>query len=177
MNGYPEEELRRALRALADGPAVPVAVPTPHAVVREAGRIRGRRRAAGAALAVAAAVVVALAAPWWPADGSRTPPPAPPAVSPVLPSVPVDPTGPALGVPYPHELYVHCGIRFTKFGGRWWRADPEVPDDAVDAAVWDDPYTAGTMMLVSAVEARFVRHDSDLSVTFRPMADDPPLCA
>ncbi|MFF1414271.1 hypothetical protein ACFVX6_31525 [Streptomyces sp. NPDC058289] len=90
---------------------------------------------------------------------------------------PSGPAGPALGVPYPHELYVHCGIRYTKFGGRWWRAGPEVPEEALDPAVRAaDPHTAGTMVLVSAVEARFVRHDPDLAVTFRPPADEPPPC-
>lgn len=71
---------------------------------------------------------------------------------------------------------MHCGIRYTKFAGRWWRAEPEVPEEALDAAVWDDPYTAGTMVLVSAVEARFLRDGTGLAVTFRPSAVEPPLC-
>ncbi|MCM1969130.1 hypothetical protein [Streptomyces sp. G1] len=182
MNGFPEEELRSALRALADGPAVPVAAPAPHAAVRAAARIRRRRRAAGAGLAAAVAVLAVLAGPWPPADGSRTPVPAPPAASagptgtPDVPAPPPDPNGPALGVPYPHELYVHCGIRSTKFAGRWWRAEPEVPEGALDPAVRMDAYTPGTMVLVSAVEARFVRHAPDLAVTFRPLAEEPPPC-
>ncbi|WP_327306144.1 hypothetical protein OG730_23825 [Streptomyces sp. NBC_01298] len=182
MNGYPEEELRRALHALADRPPVPLAAPAPQDAVRAAARIRGRRRAAAAAGLVAAAAVLAVLAPQWsPGDGSRMP--APPAATAGPPSglpaatEPAVQATPALGVPYPHTLYVHCGIRFTKFDGRWWRADPEVPDEALDAAVWDDPYTAGTMMLVSAVEARFVRHDSEVTVTFRPTEEDRPLCA
>ncbi|MDD9377079.1 hypothetical protein M8Z33_10430 [Streptomyces sp. ZAF1911] len=173
MNGFPEEELRSALRALADGPAVPVAAPTPHAAVRAAARIRRRRRAAGAGLAAAAAVLAVLAAPWPSADGSRTPAPAPPAAT----AAPTDPAGPALGVPYPHELYVHCGVRYTKFAGRWWHAEPEVPEGALDPALRaDDPYTPGTMVLVSPAEARFVRHAPDLAVTFRPLAEEPPPC-
>ncbi|MER5761463.1 hypothetical protein [Streptomyces sp. NPDC002082] len=184
MNGFPEEELRSALRALADGPAVPVAAPTPHAAVRAAARIRRRRRAAGAGLAAAVAVLAVLAGPWPPGDGSRTPVPAPappagsagPTGTPDVLAPPPDPNGPALGVPYPHELYVHCGIRSTKFAGRWWRAEPEVPEGALDPAVRMDAYTPGTMVLVSAVEARFVRHAPDLAVTFRPLAEEPPPC-
>lgn len=174
MNGFPEEELRRALHALADRSVVPVAAPMPHGVVRAAGRIRRRRRAAGAGLAAAVAVLAVLAPPWPWAGGSRTG--APPAASPSTPAAPAEPTGPALGVPYPHELYVHCGIRYTKFGGRWWGAEPEVPEEALDPAVRVDPYTAGTMVLVSAGEARFVRHAPDLAVTFRPLAVEPPPC-
>ncbi|MFB6521812.1 hypothetical protein [Streptomyces sp. NPDC056401] len=175
MNGFPEEGLRSALRALADGPAVPVAAPTPHAVVRAAARIRRRRRAVGAGLAAAAAVLAVLAAPWPSADGSRTPAPAP--APPAATAAPTDPAGPALGVPYPHELYVHCGVRYTRFGGRWWRADPEVPEGALDPALRaDDQYTPGTMVLVSPAEARFVRHAPDLTVTFRPLAEEPPPC-
>ncbi|MET9854184.1 hypothetical protein ABZY57_14720 [Streptomyces sp. NPDC006450] len=179
MNGFPEEELRRALHALADRPAVPVPAPAPHAVVRAA-RVRRRRRVAGAGLATAVAVLAVLVAPWPSADGSRdgTLPAASaaPTGGPSVPPVPADPTGAALGVPYPHELYVHCGIRYTKFGGRWWRAEPEVPEEALDAAVRENPYTAGTMVLVSAVEARFVRHAPDLAVTFRPLAVEPEPC-
>lgn len=177
MNGFPEEELRRALHALADRPAVPA--PTPHAVVRAA-RVRRRRRVAGAGLATAAAVLAVLVAPWPSAEGSREralpAASAPPADGSSVPPVPADPSGPALGVPYPHELYVHCGIHYTKFGGRWWRAEPEVPEEALDAAVRENPYTSGTMVLVSVVEARFVRRAPDLAVTFRPLAVEPPPC-
>ncbi|MCX4779143.1 hypothetical protein [Streptomyces sp. NBC_01264] len=181
MNGFPEEELRSALHALADRPAVPVAAPTPHGAVRAAARIRRRRRAAAAGLVAAAAVLAVLVPQWLPGGGGRMPaPPAatagPPSVMPEATESAVLTDPDALGVPYAHDLYVHCGIRFTKFAGRWWRADPEVPDQELDAAVWDDPYTAGTMTLVSAVEARFVRHDSGPTVTFRATEEEPPLC-
>ncbi|MCX5406445.1 hypothetical protein OHA37_21535 [Streptomyces sp. NBC_00335] len=180
MNGFPEEELRRALHALADSPAAPLAAPTPQAAVRAAARIRGRRRAAGAGLAAAVAVLAVLVPQWAPGDGARMP--APPAASAPPPSAqaeatePADQGDPALGVPYPHALYVHCGIRYTKFGGRWWRAEPEVPEEALDAGLRTDAYTAGTMVLVSEVEARFVRRGPDLAVTFRPLAVEPPPC-
>ncbi|MFE4637150.1 hypothetical protein ACFRJ1_27740 [Streptomyces sp. NPDC056773] len=178
MNGFPEEELRSALRALADGPAAPVPAPAPHAVVRAAARARRRRRATGAGLLAAAAVAAFLAAPRPAADGPRLP--APPAASTGRTTAPAppppDPAGPALGVPYPHELYVHCGIRFTKFDGRWWRADPEVREDALDPAVWEDPYTKGTMLLVSPAEARFVHPGSTPPITFRPVAAEPEPC-
>ncbi|MFD6889063.1 hypothetical protein [Streptomyces sp. NPDC059957] len=174
MNGYPEEELRRALHALADRPAVPVAVPAPEGVVREAARIRRRRRAVGAGVVAAVAALAVLAPPWSPDGGSRTA--APPAASEGPPSAPADPTGPALGVPYPHELYVHCGIRYTKFAGRWWRAEPEVPEEALDTALWGDPYTAGTMVLVSAVEAHFLRDGAGPAFVFRPLVVEPPPC-
>ncbi|MFF3216377.1 hypothetical protein ACFYYB_37890 [Streptomyces sp. NPDC002886] len=181
MNGYPEEELRSALRALADRPAVPVAVPSPDGAVRAAARIRRRRRAAGAGLVVAVAGLALLVPQWSPGEGS--PMPAPPAATAGPPSgqpaatEPAVQATPALGVPYAHDLYVHCGIRFTKFAGRWWHADPELPDGTLDPAVWDNPYTAGTMTLVSAVEARFVRHDAGPTVTFRATEEEPPLCA
>lgn len=71
---------------------------------------------------------------------------------------------------------MHCGIRYTKFDGRWWRAEPEVPEEALDPALRMNAYTAGTMVLVSAVEARFVRSAPDLAVTFRPLAVEPPPC-
>jgi hypothetical protein len=29
---------------------------------------------------------------------------------------------PDVGVAYEYHLYVHCGIRAAKFGGRWWLA-------------------------------------------------------
>ncbi|MFE9565642.1 hypothetical protein ACFYM0_31550 [Streptomyces sp. NPDC006487] len=180
MNGYPEEELRRALRALADRPPVPLAAPTPQAAVRAAARIRGRRRAAAAGLVAAAAVLAVLAPQWSSDDGSRMP--APPAATAGPPSELPAATEPAVqadpepGVPYAHDLYVHCGIRYAKFAGRWWHAEPEVPEEALDPALRVNPYTAGTMVLVSAVEARFVRSAPDLVVTFRPLAVEPPPC-
>ncbi|MFD5146235.1 hypothetical protein [Streptomyces sp. NPDC058401] len=181
MNGFPEEELRSALHALADRPPVPVAAPSPQAAVRAAARIRGRRRAAGAGLVVAVAGLALLVPQWSPGDGSRMP--APPAATAGPPSEqpaatePAVQTDPAPGVPYAHDLYLHCGIRYTKFAGRWWHADPEVPEEALDGAVRQNPYMAGTMVLVSADEARFVRHAPDLTITFRPTEVEPVPCA
>jgi hypothetical protein len=35
---------------------------------------------------------------------------------------------PEVGVAYEYHLYVHCGIRAAKFGGRWWLAAPQRTD-------------------------------------------------
>jgi hypothetical protein len=84
------------------------------------------------------------------------------------------PDRPAVGVAYPYDLYVHCGIRYARFGGRWWHADPEqaAPREPEIGGV----YIRGTMTLASADEARFEGLSQKITARFVPFAGDPPPC-
>ncbi|MFF7389236.1 hypothetical protein ACFZAE_12440 [Streptomyces scabiei] len=33
------------------------------------------------------------------------------------------PADPKQHKPYPYDIYTHCGIKWVKFGGRWWALD------------------------------------------------------
>jgi hypothetical protein len=84
------------------------------------------------------------------------------------------PARPAFGVTYRFDLFIHCGIRYAKFGGRWWHADPEQPEPRTTYG--GGLYVAGTMALVAPDEARFTSKEPDVTATFRPLTGDPEPC-
>lgn len=143
-------------------------------------------RRAGWVGTVSAAVVLAgcTAAP------TTSPPPASPSASAVarttvpVPSsvqqIPGQPPvvhygtvpSPETGVAYEYHLYVHCGIRAARFGGRHWAAVAPTGDPPATSARPPDPnYLRGSMTLVGPDLARFAWDGG--SVHFRPT--DPPL--
>lgn len=173
MSTLEEEQLRRGLRAIT-----PTASMKTRAIA--VARIHRNRRlvalAAGAVLAVGATATVAarqvpgqqgdLANPAGTATSTGTPIGSPPQTpNPAR----TGPEHPVVGVAYPYDLYVHCGIRHAKFGGRWWHAVPERPGQL-------GPYTPGTMTLVSADHARFDAADPRVTVDFQPATDVPIPC-
>jgi hypothetical protein len=187
MNDH-EDELRRGLRALvADPPGV-----RPAAELVAAAQARRRRDRVGMA-ALAVLVVAAVAVPgvlMIRADGtpqtrfaaapsapSRSAPagtvtggpPAPPGTN-----LATGPDSPAVGNSYRYDLFVHCGIRYAQFGGRWWRADPMQPEPMTTYG--GGLYVPGTMALVTADEARFTSDTPKVTATFRPLAGDPEPC-
>jgi len=90
---------------------------------------------------------------------------------------------------YPFDLYTHCGIEFTMFGGREWRAvTPQPEPDRIpgpDGIVTYTGYTAGRMLLVNEGLLRFTITDSEAvnngeTVEFEPLSETapaPPPCA
>jgi hypothetical protein len=183
-----ENELRRELRAMvADPPRI-----TPAAELVAAAQQRRRRDRAGMA-ALAVLVVAALAVPGVLTMRDAGTPQTPVAAEPSAPG-PSAPTGaatggppappgtelatgpdnPAVGTSYRYDLFVHCGVRYAKFGGRWWRADPEQPEPRTTYG--GGLYVPGTMALVAADEARFTSDTPKVSATFRPLAGDPEPC-
>ena len=82
-----------------------------------------------------------------------------------------------VGVPYPFDLYTHCGVLGADVGGVWFAAEPPLVEESGPPAGWGNPYQAGTLTLESADEAVF-RDDADHEVRLR--ADEgrrPPPCA
>lgn len=79
---------------------------------------------------------------------------------------------PEIGVTYEYHLYVHCGVRAAKFGGRWWIANPhsgaEPPNDG-------SQYATGSMTLVAPDLARFEWDVS--SADFAPASVEPLPCS
>ncbi|WP_157440327.1 hypothetical protein [Actinokineospora inagensis] len=79
---------------------------------------------------------------------------------------------PVVGETYDYELYTHCGIEFTNFGGRWWRAVNPVPPAPYSGA---QNTTSGRMTLVEADLARFTWAAG--SADFTPHPGLPRPCA
>jgi len=73
-----------------------------------------------------------------------------------MPSLPAGtgPDKPAIGAAYPYQLYVHCGVKYAKFGGRWWVAHRGTIAAARPARARRQ-LRLGTMTLVAADRARF----------------------
>jgi hypothetical protein len=84
------------------------------------------------------------------------------------------------GTPYPYDLYVHCGVQYTQFRGRWWHATPEkiappiLPDE--HGMYVYTGFVSGTMTLVATDLARFVSSDGRMTADFQPMSTRPPPC-
>jgi hypothetical protein len=106
---------------------------------------------------------------------SPVPPPGPPQPGRTYNPVP-DPT---VGVAYPYLLYVHCGIRTARFGGRTWLAETPVPNptpEEVAAGRWGArDVERGTMTFV---EPGLLRWDGwQGPIYFRPASTEPTPCA
>ena len=121
-----------------------------------------------------------------PAGRSPTPPPEPVKAPTALPrptSTPMPrptvgqpteegpPEGPGvlLGQPYSFRIGGHCGVRDTRFDGRWWLPDPVPAYGSNNPPTADDG--AGTMTLVAEDRAVFVAR-SGRTVEFLPRPPD-----
>ncbi len=205
-----EHAVRTTLHAIAEDAGSPAG---PITAERAVDRYRrDRRRRAGLLAAVAATVLIAVgvpsalatltgpaergesavavdapAEPSPPTSARPTPQPESAVGAPVPGPWETGPADPEVGAAYPFDLYTHCGIRWTSFGGREWRAvepapEPaDVPDD--DGMVSYDGYTSGTMTLLDEDLLRFTLTDPfaegrGQTFDFVPMSDtDPrPLC-
>lgn len=188
MNDREELDLRRELRAMVADP--PRLAPTTDLIAAARAR-RGRNRAG--AVVVALLVAAAVAVPSVLASRDDGPPAVPVVAEPAAPSptrtgdavtdnppappgtdLATGPEDPAVGTAFRYDLFVHCGIRYAKVGGRWWHADPEQP--APRTTYGGGLYLPGSMVLVSADEARFTSSVPGTTATFRPLAGDPEPC-
>ncbi|WP_433727337.1 hypothetical protein ACQP2Y_12115 [Actinoplanes sp. CA-051413] len=189
MNEQEENALRRGLHAMVADP--PRVAPATDAIASAHAR-RRRDRAGLAGLAVL--VVAAIAVPSVLMTRDAGTPPAPTAAGPSAPSpstveektvdsgppappgteLATGPADPAVGSSYRYDLFVHCGIRYAKFGGRWWQAEPRQPEPRTTYG--GGLYVPGTMALVAADEARFTSDTPTVDATFRPLAGEPEPC-
>jgi hypothetical protein len=170
-----EDDIRRGLRTLADNP--PPVGPLAAAAVRQARAARSRRRAALVATALVVVAGSATMAAAWRGGGqpSTLATPSTSAAVTVAPPATTDPATPTVGTAYPYQLFVHCGVRYALFGGRWWEAMPQQsPPPAPPGR--DSNYVTGTMTLIRADRAHFRSTERPLEVDFRPAAAEPPLC-
>ncbi|WP_370084334.1 hypothetical protein [Streptacidiphilus sp. MAP12-16] len=88
-------------------------------------------------------------------------------------AVPPTPSVVATGSAYPYYLYIHCGIRFAHFAGRWWQADAPGPAPTAAGA---NTEAYGSMELIDANHARFLG-DGVPTVDFHPYTGTPPACS
>jgi hypothetical protein len=79
---------------------------------------------------------------------------------------------PDIGVAYEYHLYVHCGVRAARFGGRWWQAVSPSDERHTDGG---PGYLAGSMTLVQPDLARFAW--AGCSADFTPAPIEPTPCA
>jgi hypothetical protein len=83
-----------------------------------------------------------------------------------------------VGVPYPFDLYTHCGIHGADVAGDWFAAEPPlVEGPGSPPPGWDDPFQRGTLTLESEDEAVF-RDDAghELRLVAAPDSTRPPAC-
>ena len=82
----------------------------------------------------------------------------------------------AIGQPYWHMLFTHCGIVGTRFAGRDWVAEPVLDDGNGNPPTgWGNPFQPGVMSLTSQDHAEFESRNGELEATFRPRTPaDPP---
>jgi hypothetical protein len=207
-----EHSVRATLHAIADDAGSPAGLSTVERAIDRHRRERRRRArlwgTAAATLVVAAAIPLAVGT-WTPVgNGAQTAASLPagadvggtPSTTPSASTrETAEPAGgeadealtgaarPELGVAYPFDLMTHCGIRWTTFGGRDWRALQPAPEPKVlpgpDGVSTVDFYTGGTMTLVDENLLRFTITEQYVeergrTFDFVPMTEtDPrPLC-
>jgi hypothetical protein len=82
----------------------------------------------------------------------------------------------AIGQPYWHMLFTHCGIVGTRFAGRDWVAEPVLGDGNGNPPTgWGGPFQPGVMTLTRQDHAEFESRDGKLHAAFLPRTSaDPP---
>jgi Family of unknown function (DUF6281) len=64
--------------------------------------------------------------------------------------------GAEVGVSYPFDFYVHCGVRDAYFDGRWWvLAGGPLERDELRPSAISDPWVRGPIRLIARDEAEF----------------------
>jgi len=170
-----EDDLRNGLRMLTAEPPPSGELATVAIGRARAHRARRRIVVIAAALVVAAggstAIVVAQG------GGPAAVPVAQHPGGSAMPSLPAGtgPDKPAIGAAYPYQLYVHCGVKYARFGGRWWVATAEQSQPPAPPGR-DGNYVSGTMTLVAADRARFQSTNPPVTADFRPAGSAPALC-
>jgi hypothetical protein len=159
-------------------------------VGRRARRMRMLTQTAAVAAVLAAGIsAFAIAGPTGGHDGQGSPIAARPSQPAATWSLPPrsfagtpqsGPAHPALGTPYPYDLFTHCGIHYATFGGRTWATATALPEptptpDAHGTTTYTG-YLAGYMILVAADEADFTTGGST-PIVFHPTTQTAPLCA
>jgi hypothetical protein len=88
------------------------------------------------------------------------------------------PAEPKQQTPYPYDMYTHCGIKWVKFGGRWWILDSVYPGAE---QVKGEPSSQagqtipGYMTLIGPDTANFDAAGMP-TLQFVPTEDEPPGC-
>jgi hypothetical protein len=88
------------------------------------------------------------------------------------------PAADRLGVPYPYDLYTHCGVLGADIAGTWFAADPPLVAEYGPPTGWGNPYQPGTLTLLTPQEAVF-RDDvgHEVRLVAAPESARPPACA
>lgn len=82
-----------------------------------------------------------------------------------------------VGIPYPYDLYTHCGVLGADVAGVWFAAVPPLVEEFGPPVGWGDPYQRGTLTLESENIAVF-RDDAGHEVRLRSAESErPPPCA
>lgn len=88
------------------------------------------------------------------------------------------PAKPVQHKPYPYDLYTHCGIKWARFGGRWWVLDTVFPGVEQVRGKRPSRYTqtlAGYMTLIGPDTANFDAAGMP-TLQFVPARKNPPGC-
>jgi hypothetical protein len=81
-----------------------------------------------------------------------------------------------VGVSYETTLNTLCGVHYTYFDRRWWKASPPLDDGNGNAPPgWSDEQQDGKIKLVSEKLLRF-HDDAGHVAVFRPYHGDVPTC-
>ncbi|MFD6554491.1 hypothetical protein [Streptomyces sp. NPDC058398] len=89
------------------------------------------------------------------------------------------PAKPVQHKPYAYDIYTHCGIKWVKFGGRWWVLDTVFPGVEQVRGKRPSQYSqtlAGYMTLIGPDTANFDAAGIP-TLQFAPAGKNPPGCA
>ena len=87
------------------------------------------------------------------------------------------PYGPGVevGETYDYVLFVHCGVRWARLDGVWWKTDLFADSDKNPPDGWGNPYDEGTMTILDERTADYVG-GAEMTVRFQrtDLVDAPP---
>ena len=91
--------------------------------------------------------------------------------------VPVGPAGPAPASGHAYRLYTHCGIRWAKIAGTFWRATPPLSDgNGNPPPGWGNPFQPGTLTMTSSTTATFTSQAGSARFKRTSWVNPPTLC-
>lgn len=78
----------------------------------------------------------------------------------------------------PYQLYTHCGVKWAKIDGTFWRAKHPLSDGSGNPpAGWGNPFQDGTLVFVGPTTARFDSPAGGVTFERTSRTEPPTICS
>jgi hypothetical protein len=78
----------------------------------------------------------------------------------------------------PYQLYTHCGVKWAKIDGTFWRAKHPLSDGSGNPpAGWGNPFQDGTLVFVGPTTVRFGSPAGGVTFERTSRTESPTICS